>query len=118
MTSPAAITLCDSLLNCRSATTPVTMGEGTPGEHPPLVSSSSRHTYSLKFKKNKNISFKVSGDNGKSASLPLSAHQTVKLAQLVDGDETWLGLLRTHTVLPPIRELSRADELHTDVIVT
>lgn len=31
-----AFTLCDSLLNCRSLTTPVTMGEGTPGEHPPL----------------------------------------------------------------------------------
>lgn len=30
-----AITLCDSLLHCRSLTTPVMMGEGTPGEHPP-----------------------------------------------------------------------------------
>lgn len=34
-----------------------------------------------------------------SASLPLSAHQTVKLAQLVDRDEMWRGLPRTHTVL-------------------
>ncbi len=62
--------------------------------------------------------FKVSGDSGKSARPPLSAHQTVKLAQLVDSDEMRRGQLRTHTVLLPNREPSRNDELHTDVIVT
>ena len=74
----------------------------TGGHPPPFHPPQNTHT-EKKQPTNNNTAFKVSSGHGKSASLPLSAHQTVKLAQLVDRDEMRRGLLRTYTVLLPIK---------------
>lgn len=79
------------------------------GEHtPPLT-----HTYTL-------TASKETAFNGESASLPLSAHQTMKLAQLVDRDDMRRRLLRTHThtVWRPVTDRQHVDEIHTHVTVT
>jgi len=73
--------VCDSWCNCWSPTT----HRGGRARRTPTTVSSSKLTHTHTH------------THTESTSLPLSAHQTVKLAQLVDRDEMWRGLMRTHT---------------------
>lgn len=85
------------------------------GEHTPPLTLLQTHTYTL-------TASKETAFNGESASLPLSAHQTMKLAQLVDRDDMRRRLLRTHThthtVWRPVTDRQHVDEIHTHVTVT